>query len=78
MIRFPKNNKEIPTEAVVNTIWISTFLAMIFALPPIGIFLGIYYGTSNLIAGAVLGFGAHFVILAFSGKISKFLVRVMN
>lgn len=78
MIRFPKNNKEISTETVVNTIWISTFLAMIFALPPIGIFLGVYYGTGNLAAGAILGFGTHFIILALSGKISKFLVQVMN
>ena len=78
MIRFPNEKKDISTETVINTIWVSTFMAMIFALPPLGIFLGIYYGTGNLIIGAVLGFGVHFVTLAFAGRISKFLVRVMS
>lgn len=78
MIRFPSEKKDISTEAVINTIWVSAFMAMIFALPPLGIFLGIYYGTGNLIIGAVLGFGVHFVTLAFAGKISKLLVRVMS
>lgn len=78
MIRFPRKNRDISTETVINTIWVSSFLGMILALPPLGIFLGIYYGTGNLIIGAVLGFGIHFVTLAFIGKISKFLVRIMS
>jgi len=78
MIRFPKKKTDISTETVINTIWVSTFMGMIFALPPLGIFLGVYYGTGNLIIGAVLGFGIHFVTLAFAGRISKFLVRVMS
>lgn len=78
MIRFPRKNRDISTETVINTIWVSSFLGMILALPPLGIFLGIYYGTGNLIIGAVLGFGIHFVTLAFAGKISKFLVRIMS
>ena len=78
MIRFPKKKTDISTETVINTIWVSTFMGMIFALPPLGIFLGIYYGTGNLIIGAVLGFGIHFITLVFAGKISKFLVRVMS
>ena len=59
-------------------IWVSTFMAMIFALPSIGLFLGIYFGTGNLVLGAVVGFGVHFVILAFSSRISKFLTDVMS
>ncbi len=78
MIRFPKKKTDISTETVINTIWVSTFMGMIFALPPLGIFLGIYYGTGNLIIGAVLGFGTHFVTLALAGKISKFLVQIMS
>lgn len=78
MIRFPRKKNDISTEAVINTIWVSTFMGMIFALPPLGVFLGIYYGTGNLIIGAVLGFGIHFITLAFAGKISKFLVGVMS
>ena len=78
MIRFPKKKNDISTETVINTIWVSTFMAMIFSLPPLGIFLGIYFGTGNLIIGAVLGFGVHFVTLAFSSKISKFLTQIMS
>lgn len=78
MIRFPKKRKEISTELLIRTIWVSTFLAMIFSIPPLAIFLGIYYGIGNLLLGAVLGFGAHFVILAFSGKISKILVKIIS
>lgn len=78
MIRFPKKKQDISTETVINTIWVSAFMAMIFSLPPLGIFLGIYFGTENLIAGAVLGFSVHFVTLAFSARISKFLTLILS
>ncbi len=78
MIRFPKKKTKITTEVLTNTIWISTFLAMILSLPPLGLFLGIYFLTGNIIIGAILGFGTHFLILAFSTKISKFLTKVMS
>jgi hypothetical protein len=78
MVNYPSKKKKIPTKVIINTIWISTFLAMIFTLPSLAIFLGIYYGTGNLILGAVLGFGTHVVALIFSGKISKFLIKIMN
>lgn len=77
MFKFPKKN-EITPEILIKTIWISTFMAMIFALPSLGLFLGIYFLTGNIIVGAVLGFGVHFVILAFSSRISKFLTKVMS
>jgi hypothetical protein len=78
MIKFPKKKQEISTETVINTIWVSAFLAMIFSLPPLGIFLGIYFGTGNLIIGAILGFSVHFVTLAFSSRISKFLTQLLS
>ncbi|MDO8640512.1 MAG: hypothetical protein Q7R33_03125 [Nitrosarchaeum sp.] len=78
MIRFPKKKTKTSTEIVTKTIWISTFLAMILSLPPLGLFLGIYFLTGNLIIGAIVGFGAHFVILVFSSKISKFLINIMS
>ncbi|WP_048110118.1 hypothetical protein [Nitrosarchaeum koreense] len=78
MIRFPKKKTEITTEVVTNTIWVSTFLAMILSLPPLGLFLGIYFLTGNIIMGAILGFGTHFIILVFSTKISKLLTKVMS
>lgn len=78
MFKFPKRKSEITPEILIKTIWISTFMAMIFALPSLGLFLGIYFATGNLIVGAIVGFGAHFVILAFSSKISKFLTKIMS
>ena len=77
MFKFPKRN-EITPEILIKTIWISTFMAMIFALPSLGLFLGIYFTTGNLILGAVIGFGMHFVILAFSDRISKLLTRLVS
>ena len=78
MIKFPKRNDKISTDIIVKTIWVSTFLAAIFVLPALGIFLGIYYHTGNLFLGAAVGFGAHFVTLAFSFRISRFLTRIIN
>lgn len=78
MIKFPKKKHNISTETLINTIWVSTFLAMIFSIPPLTIFLGIYFGTGNLAVGAILGFATHFVILAFSAKISKFLTQILS
>ena len=78
MIRFPKKKTRISTEIVTKTIWVSTFLAMILSLPPLGLFLGIYFLTGNLIIGAIVGFGVHFILLAFSSKISKFLINIMS
>ncbi|MGH1522389.1 MAG: hypothetical protein ACRBB2_08600 [Nitrosopumilus sp.] len=43
-----------------------------------GLFLGIYFVTGNLIIGAVIGFGVHFLILAFSGRISKRITQFMS
>ena len=78
MIRFPKKKNDISTETMINTIWVSTFMGMIFSLPPLGIFLGIYFSTGNIAIGAILGFGIHFVTLALSSRISKFLTQIMS
>ncbi len=78
MIKIPKKKTKTSTEIVTRTIWVSTFLAMILSLPPLGLFLGIYFLTGNLIIGAVVGFGTHFVILVFSSKISEFLINIMS
>jgi hypothetical protein len=76
MSKFPTKKSETPINVLTNPVSIS--MALIFALPSLGIFLGIYYGTGNLIIGAVLGFGVHIVTLALSGRISKYLDKIMN
>jgi hypothetical protein len=78
MFNFPKKKTEVSTEVLIKFIWVSSFLAMIFALPPLAVFLGIYFLTGELIIGAVIGFGLHFVILAFSGKISKAITKLVS
>lgn len=78
MFKFPKKKSNVSPEILVRMIWVSSFLAMVFTLPPLGIFLGIYFLSGNLIVGAVVGFGAHFVILAFSGRISKIFTKILS
>ncbi len=78
MFNFPKKKNEISEEALIKFIWVSSFLALIFALPPLAVFMGIYYITGELFIGAIIGFGLHFVILAFAGKISKALTKLMS
>jgi hypothetical protein len=78
MFNFKKKKTEISTELLIKFIWVSSFLAMIFALPPLTVFLGIYFLTGELIIGAVIGFGLHFVILIFSEKISKVITKLMS
>ncbi len=78
MFNFKKKKTEVSTELLIKFIWVSSFLAMIFALPPLAVFLGIYFLTGELIIGAIIGFGLHFVILAFSGKISKTITKLMS
>ncbi len=76
MNKSPSKKNETSIDVLTN--WVSISMALIFALPSLGVFLGIYYGTGNLIIGAVLGFGVHFLTLAFSGRISKYLDKIMN
>jgi len=78
MIRINRKKPNISTEVFVNTVWVSTFLALILTIPALGIFLGIYFTTSNLAVGAVVGFGIHFVTLAFSDRISKKLTEILS
>jgi hypothetical protein len=78
LIRLHKKKQDITTETLVNTVWVSTFLALVLTIPALAVFLGIYFGTGNLVAGAVVGFGLHFVTLAFSDKISKKLTRILS
>ena len=76
MINLDKKNPSESPVTLSKILWKSSILAMIFSLPALGIFLGIYYSTGNLIGGAILGFGVHFATLAFSSRISKWLMKL--
>ena len=78
MFNFGKKKNNVSFEVLIRLIWVSSFLAMILTLPSLGLFLGIYYFTGELIIGAVIGFGVHFIILAFAGKISKFITKLVS
>lgn len=75
MINIDKKMPDDKFDVISQILWKSSILALIFTVPALVIFLGIYYTTGNLIVGAVIGFGIHFATLAFSGRISKRLVR---
>ena len=71
-LTFPlRKTMNLTPDAFAKSIWVSSGLAMIFALPPLVIFLGIYLHTTNLIAGVIVGFGIHFVLLGLSPRISE-------
>jgi len=78
LFNFPKKKNQVSIEVLVRLIWVSSFLAMIFSLPPLALFLGIYFLTGELIIGAIVGFGVHFIILALSGKISRAITKIMS
>lgn len=65
-------------ELVARSMWMSTALAMIFTLPPVGLFVGLFQAGVNIGIAAAIGFGIHFVILAFSKRISAGLVKLFE
>ena len=71
-LTFPlRKTMNMTSDVFAKSIWVSSGLALIFALPPLVIFLGIYMHTTNLIAGVIVGFGIHFVLLGLSPRISE-------
>ncbi|MEO9294359.1 MAG: hypothetical protein ABI347_02025 [Nitrososphaera sp.] len=78
-LKFPGQSYEnLTPELITKSIWVSTALAMIFALPPIVTFVGLYQNGINIGIAAGIGFGIHFVILAFSRKISSALATLFD
>jgi len=78
MINLDKKNPSDSPVSFSTIMWKSSILAVIFAVPALVIFLSIYYTTGDLLIGAILGFGIHFATLAFSGRISKRLVKLQS
>jgi hypothetical protein len=65
--------ENISPDMLVKSFWVSSALALVMTLPALGIFLAFYYNGGNIVAGAVIGFGLHFVLLALSERISNAL-----
>src|ERR671933_1392472 len=68
----------ISPDMLVKSFWVSSALALIMTLPALGIFLGFYYNGGNIVAGALIGFGLHFILLALSERISNALSRLFD
>ncbi|HEU0144085.1 MAG TPA: hypothetical protein VFQ47_04805 [Nitrososphaera sp.] len=65
--------ENVSPDALIKSFWVSSALAMILTLPPLGIFLAFHYNGVSILVGAVVGFGLHFVLLALSERISNAL-----
>lgn len=71
--------ENVSPDTLIKSFWVSSALALIMTLPPLGIFLAFHYnGSNNILAGAVVGFGLHFVLLALSERISNALSRLFD
>ena len=58
--------------------WVSTIMAIILAVPSIGVFVYVYTTFESILAGALLAFGIHFALLSVSDRIAKFLISVID
>jgi hypothetical protein len=65
-------------DTLIKSFWVSSALALIMTLPPLGIFLAFYYNGGYILAGAIIGFGLHFVLLAVSEWMSNGLSRLFD
>ena len=71
--------ENVSPDMLIKSFWVSSALALIMTLPPLGIFLAFYYnGGNNILAGAIVGFGLHFVLLALSERISIVLSHLFD
>jgi hypothetical protein len=70
--------ENVSPDALIKSFWVSSALAMIMTLPPLGIFLAFHYNVGSILVGAVVGFGLHFVLLALSERISNALSRLFD
>ena len=68
----------ISPDILVKSFWVSTALGLILSLPPLGLFIAIFHGSGNILLGAIIGFGVHFMLLSVSEKISSSLTLLFE
>jgi hypothetical protein len=64
---------DLTPDFMVKSAWVSTAIALILTLPPLGLFMGILQTTDNLLLGVAIGFGIHFLLITVSARISSAL-----
>ena len=63
---------QLPPDILIKGSWVSMAMALILTLPSLGLFMTLYQVAGlNVGISAGIGFGMHFVLLAFSRRISK-------
>jgi hypothetical protein len=68
----------ISPDILVKSFWVSTALGLILSLPPLGLFMAVFHGSGNILLGAIIGFGLHFILLSVSEKISSSLTALFE
>jgi hypothetical protein len=69
-------SKDFSPDDLIKSFWLSTAMALVLVLPPLAIFVGINHGTEDILIASLIGFGVHYVILAFSVRICSQLERL--
>ncbi len=79
VLKFQSQRLEnVTPELLAKSAWVTTALAMIFALPPLGVFITLYELGFGIAIAAVVGFGLHFAILVFARRISAALSKLFD
>lgn len=61
---------QLPPDILIKGTWVSTAMALILTLPALGLFIGLFQVAElNVGVSAGIGFGMHFVLLAFARRI---------
>jgi hypothetical protein len=71
-----KGTKDISPDDLIKSFWLSTAMALVLVLPPLALVVGINHGIEDILIASLIGFGVHFVILAFSVRICSQLERL--
>jgi hypothetical protein len=73
-----RRNDSVTPDIIMKSFWVSTSLALILTIPPLTIFMAIFHQSDNLLMGAVIGFGIHFMLFSLSGRISSFITSLFD
>jgi hypothetical protein len=73
-----KSGKELSPDDLVKSFWLSTAMALVLVIPPLAIFVSIHHTMEDILTATLIGFGVHFVILAFSIRICSQLERLFK
>ena len=77
--QFPcQKTENVTPDIMIKMVSTSVILALLFTVPALGIFLGIYWHTDNILIGVIIGFTVHFVTLGFSHLISQSILSFFD